>query len=243
MTARLRILLWPAIFSALVVGLLASLSAWQWRRLAWKEALIDRVETRARAEPVALPPRVEWSFLQAADYEFRHVRAAGRYDLEREALVFSKPPPGAGVEPGYQVLTPLVLEEGGTVLVDRGFIPLSQRALDARKREPRGRVEITGLMRAPQSRNLFTPADTPQSGVWYTSDAGAIASALQIADAAPFTLELDPGPPPAPGLPRPHGANVELTNNHLSYAVTWLLLALATVGGFLFYARGRLRAA
>lgn len=239
-SARLRPLLWPALLTALMVGSALTLSAWQWRRLAWKEALIERVETRSRAEPIAPPPRHDWPTLQPLDYEFRHVRAAGRYDLEREALVFSQPPAGAGVEPGYLILTPLLLDDGGAVLVNRGFIPLSKRASDARKREPAGHVVVTGLMRGPQTRNVFTPADTPQTGVWFTSDPGAIAASLQIADAAPFTIELDAaGPQGSEDLPRPYGANVELTNNHLSYAVTWLLLAVATLGGFLFYARSR----
>ncbi len=245
MNARLRSLLWPAILTALMVGLALGLSAWQWRRLAWKEALIERVEARSHEQPAALPGRRDWPSMPVEDYEFGHVRAAGRYDLDREALIFSMPPQGAGLEPGYLVLTPFLLDDGGTVLVDRGFIPLSKRPSEARKREPAGQIIITGLLRGPQARNAFTPADAPETGVWYTSDAKTIAAFLQIADAAPFTIDLDP---PAAGphsladdLPRPYGGNVELTNNHLSYAVTWLALAVATLGGFLFYARGRLR--
>lgn len=245
MNARLRSLLWPALLTALMVGLALGLSAWQWRRLAWKEALIERVESRSHEEPAALPPRRDWPSLQLQDHEFRHVRAAGRYDLGREALIFSKPPQGAGLEPGYLVITPLLLDDGGAVLVDRGFIPLSKRTSEARKREPAGQLVVTGLLRGPQARNLFTPADAPESGVWYTSDAKTIAAFLQIADAAPFTIELDAvaeGPHGvADDVPRPYGGNVELTNNHLSYAVTWLALAAAALGGFLFYARGRLR--
>lgn len=244
MKADLRSLLWPALFTTLVVGLLLGLSAWQWRRLAWKEALIERVESRSHGEPVSLPPRRDWPSMRVRDYEFTRVRAAGRYDLEREALIFSKPPQGAGLEPGYLVLTPLLLAEGGTVLVDRGFIPLSKRATDARKREPAGAIIVTGVLRGPQSRNPFTPGDTPEAGVWYTSDAANIAAVLGISDAAPFTIESDPSTAPqgaVDDLPRPYGGDVELINNHLSYALTWLLLAAAALGGFAFYARGRLR--
>lgn len=245
MSAYSRSLLGPALFTAVAVGLFLGLSAWQWRRLAWKEALIERVESRAHAEPTALPARADWPSLGAKDYEFRHVRASGRYDLEHEALIFAKPPEGAGVEPGFLVLTPFLLDDGGAILVDRGFIPASKRASDGRKREPAGRQIVTGLLRGPQTRNSFTPADTPEAGVWYTSDARNIADFLHIPDAAPFTLALDPPPPearvPAGDLPRAVGADVELTNNHLSYALTWLTLAAATLGGFLFYVRSRAR--
>jgi surfeit locus 1 family protein len=240
MRAEARALLWQAVFTAAMAALLLGLGAWQLRRLAWKEALIARVESRARAAPVAPPPRAGWPALKPADYDFLHVRAAGRFDFSREALIFARPPQGAtSPEPGYDVLTPFRLDDGGVILVDRGFIPLSRRRSEARRREP---VEIVGVLRAPQGRNLFTPADTPESGVWYTSDARAIAGFLKIDDAAPFTLELDPAPGEAtPDPPRPHGGEVELVNNHLSYAITWFSLAAAVTGGFAFYAIGRLR--
>lgn len=245
MRAEARALLGPAIFTALMAALLATLGVWQLRRLAWKEALIARVETRAEAAPIALPPREAWASMRAEEYDFLHVRATGRYDLAREALIYSPPPQGAGVEPGYRALTPFVLDEGGTILVDRGFVPLSRRPDETRKREPAGPLTILGVLRAPQARNIFTPADSPQTGEFYTSDPAAMAAAMEIADAAPFTLELDPPTPGAKradtGLPRVFGHNVELTNNHLSYAITWFSLAAATLGGFFFYAAGRLR--
>jgi surfeit locus 1 family protein len=244
MRAETRALIGPAVFSALMVALLATLGVWQLRRLAWKEALIERVETRAAAAPQALPPRAAWAAMQPDDYDFLHVRASGRYDLSREALIFSAPPQGAGVEPGYRIVTPFRLDEGGTILVDRGFLPLSRQADEARRREPEGPLVLTGVLRRPQARNIFTPADSPQSGLFYTSDPAALAAYLTAPDAAPFTLELDPpagAPPAAAGTPRAYGRNVELTNNHLSYAITWFSLAVATLGGFLFYAAGRLR--
>jgi surfeit locus 1 family protein len=244
MRAETRALIGPAVFSALMVALLATLGVWQLRRLAWKEALIERVETRAAAAPQALPPRAAWAAMQPDDYDFLHVRASGRYDLSREALIFSAPPQGAGVEPGYRIVTPFRLDEGGTILVDRGFLPLSRQADEARRREPEGPLVLTGVLRRPQARNIFTPADSPQSGLFYTSDPAALAAYLTAPDAAPFTLELDPpagAPPAAAGTPRAYGRNVELTNNHLSYAITWFSLAVATLGGILFYAAGRLR--
>ncbi|MBY6242065.1 SURF1 family protein [Methylosinus sp. Sm6] len=241
MRAEARALLGPAVFTALMVALSCTLGVWQLRRLAWKEALIAKVETRAHAAPVDLPPRSEWRSMRPEDYDFLHARATGRFDLAREALIFAPPPQGAGVEPGYRILTPFALEEGGVVLVDRGFLPISLRETEARRHEPTGKTTIVGVLRSPQARNLFTPADDPNAGLFYTSDAPAIAAALKLEDAAPFTLELDAGDsaPHAPDLPRAYGANVELVNNHLSYAVTWFSLAAAIFGGFVFYARSR----
>lgn len=240
MRTEARALLGPALFSVFMVALLAGLGVWQMRRLAWKEALIARVETRAAAAPAEAPPRARWAELAPEDYDFLHVRVSGRFDLSREALIFSAPPAGAGIEPGYRVIAPFVLDAGGTILVDRGFLPLSRRADETRKREPSGEVTLIGVLRGPQARNFFTPADAQQEGIFYTSDAPILAAYLELADAAPFMLELDPAEP-KPGLPRVFDHNIELANNHLSYAITWFSLAAAVAGGFAYYAMARLR--
>jgi surfeit locus 1 family protein len=240
MRTEARALLGPALFTAAMVALLAGLGVWQLRRLAWKEALIAHVETRATAAPVEAPPRGQWAALAPNDYDFLHARVSGHFDLSREALIFSAPPSGAGVEPGFRVIAPFLLDAGGAVLVDRGFLPISLRADETRKREPSGDVTLTGLLRGPQARNLFTPADSQQQGLFYTSDPRSLAAYLQLTDAAPFLLELDPSAP-ARGLPRVYDHNIELANNHLSYAITWFSLAAAVAGGFAFYAMGRLK--
>ena len=105
---------------------------------------------------------------------------------------------------------------------------------------------MTGLMRAPQSRNMFTPVDDLQRGIFYTSDPKAISEFLHIGDAAPFIVVLDPpgkdGSGAAGDLPRPVSTGADLANNHLSYAVTWFGLAAALVVIFIIFARSRLRA-
>jgi surfeit locus 1 family protein len=244
MTAKLRGLLFPAVGAGLAFLLLIGLGSWQLRRLAWKEALIERIETRTKLAPADLPLRRDWLTLTSDDYDFRHVRASGRFDPTREALIFANPPAGLGPEPGFFVLTPFELEDGGVVLVNRGFIAASKQRDDARRRWPQGQQTLTGLMRAPQSRNLFTPADDPERGVWFTSDAKEIAESLHIAEAAPFTLLLDPQGAGEPGaaenLPRPVASGVDIVNNHLSYAVTWFGLAAALAVVFVAYARSKM---
>lgn len=242
---RARALLWPAVFAGLTVALLVGLGFWQLRRLGEKEALIARIETRATAAPAEAPPRAEWRSLAPNDYDFRHVQVSGRYLPARDALIYAPPPEGFGPEPGYLVLTPFELTRGGVVLVDRGFLAGSRATAAARQKAPDAETTITGLMRAPQTRNLFTPADEPSRSVWYTRDPAAIASTLGLADAAPFSVSLDAPPlgAPAPdGVPRPVAGAPSLVNNHLSYAFTWFSLAAALVVIFALYARNALGA-
>lgn len=243
MTSRARALLWPGVATAVLFALLMSLGVWQVRRLGEKEALIARVESRAHATPTEAPSRDRWPALVPADYDFSHVTARGRYVPGRDALIFMKPPEGFGLEPGYLVVTPFALADGGQILVERGFVPLSRVKDAAGRAPPTGETEIAGLMRAPQSRNMFTPGDTPQLGIWYTREPASIAATLGLADAAPFTIALEAPASPGPnGYPRLVPVAPEFPNNHFTYALTWFSLAAALVVVFGIFARGRLAA-
>lgn len=242
MNAKARSLLSPAVCASLAFALLVDLGLWQMRRLGEKEALIARIETRARAAPGDLPQRADWPKLEAQDYDYAHVRATGRFDLEREALIFSPTPLGAGGEPGYLVVTPFVLETGGVVLVDRGFVAQSKAGDGARRNQPNAVATIAGLMRAPQRRNSFTPADDPGRGLWYTRDPVKIATFLHLDDSAPFVVEQDAGEPASrDGLFRTRHDAPDVPNNHLGYAVTWFGLAGALAIVFATFARSRLK--
>ncbi|ULO24706.1 SURF1 family protein [Methylocystis sp. SB2] len=238
MNAAVRALLGPAVATTLLFALLVSLGFWQVRRLGEKEALIARVEQRSTQSPQPIPPPDRWASLRAEDYDFMHVRAAGRFIGGRDALVFAAPPEGASREPGYWLITPFALMGGGLVLVDRGFLPASKAGDAAVRAAPPGEVTLVGLLRAPERRNPFTPADQPEKGVFYARDPLAIAGALGLADAAPFALVLDAVPAAGPDWPRPAGGVPTIVNNHFSYAVTWFSLSLALLVVFGIYARG-----
>jgi surfeit locus 1 family protein len=243
MSVSRRSLALQGVAAGLLFAALVGLGLWQLRRLEWKEALIARIETRIRAAPTDLPPQRDWARLAPDDYEYLRVGLRGRLDPTREALLFSAPPKGAGDEPGYYVLSPFVLASGGAVLVNRGFAPQSRRDDPARRRTPaEDDIEIVGALRAPQSRNAFTPADDPAKGVWYTRDPEKMAASLGLADAAPFVLDQEPGDGPAPdGLFRARLEAAEIPNSHFAYAVTWFTLAFVLAVMFAIYASGAIR--
>lgn len=233
----------PAIAAAICFAILVALGVWQLQRLAWKEALIAQIDARVHQPPEALPPQSQWAGLKPDDYEYRHVRARGSY-LPGEILIFRSSAPAAAdrnAGPGYQVMAPFALDGGGAVLVNRGFAPLAWKDKpDMRTTPPAGEVEISGLMRGPEERNPFTPADDPAKGLFYTRDPAAMATALKLADPAPFALDLD-ADPAAKGWPHGGATELNIPNNHLSYAWTWFGLAATLVGVFGVWARGRAR--
>lgn len=240
MSRGARALLWPAVATALAFVLLLNLGFWQLRRLGEKEALIARVETRAHLAPQDFPPSDDR--LLPNDYDFRRIRMRGHYLPGQDAFIFMRPPDGQGREPGFMVVTPFAVSAGSLVLVERGFVPASKVEDVAGRVPPAGEVVVTGLMRAPQSRNVFTPADDPAKRIWFTRDPARIASALGLEKAAPFTLALqEPSSAGPNGFPALAPATPEFVNNHLSYAFTWFSLAGALLVVFGIFARERLK--
>lgn len=236
MSPRRASLIWPATFTAVATAVLVALGVWQLHRLAWKEGLIAEIETRANATTQPLPPIGEWPSLRPEDYEYRHVVAEGTFDNRKEALVFRASGGGAGREPGYFVLTPLRLKGGGIVIVNRGFVPLDRKAQSSRLAGLiQGKTEVIGLMRQPELRNLFTPADNPAAGAFFTRDPDTIAKHFGLAPAAPFSIDADDMPVPG-GWPKGGATERNLPNNHFSYALTWFGLALALIGVFAAFA-------
>jgi surfeit locus 1 family protein len=244
MSARLRSLLWLGLLALPAFAGLIGLGFWQLDRLAWKEALIAEVEARVAAPPVDAPPEADWAKLSPSDYEYRHVRLAGTYEFAHQALVFRAldQPRGRFSGPGYLILTPLRLADGAHVIVNRGFVPADQKArFAAESGEGPINITVTGLMRASEPRTWFTPADDPARGEWFTRDPGAIAAALKLTRAAPFTIDAD-ATGNAGDLPQGGETILAFPNNHLGYAFTWFGMALALAGVFCAFAVTRLRA-
>ncbi len=240
-------LLIPAL---LVFAVLIALGTWQIERKAWKEELIAALTERLAAPPAALPAPATWPRLDPARDEYRRVTFTATFDHGKEALIyvaasaFRPDVPGGGT--GYWVFTPARLPDGAYVIVNRGFVPEARKDAASRTAgQIAGAVEIVGVMRWPDARPGFSPADDPQHNLWFTRDPLAIAAAKGLnqglSPAAPFYVEQESPVPPG-GLPQPGKLVVRLRNEHLQYAVTWYGLALVLIVVFVVWARGSGRA-
>lgn len=235
-----RGLILPALATLVALAILVSLGTWQLRRLEWKEGLIARMQSRVHAPPQPLPPRDAWPKLPLPDYEYLRVAVRGTFEHEREVYVFHAG--GSGVlEPGWLVMTPLRLASGGRIVVNRGFVPMALQ--DPAKRaegQIAGETQVTGLLRAPEPRNPFTPADKPGARVMHVKDPAAIASLFGLEDVAPFLMDAEAAPV-AGGWPKGGQTTMSIPNNHFSYARTWYGLAITLVIVFGLFAARRLR--
>jgi surfeit locus 1 family protein len=240
--ARRPALIAPGLSALLGVCFLCGLGVWQLQRLAWKEALIARVAMRMQMSfaPPA-PAEAEWPNVNAEADEYRRVRVTGtfRHDLEALCYELLSDAKGKFSGPGYWVLTPIETAGGAAVVVNRGFVPL-ERKDPATRREGQiaGVVTVTGLLRMPERRSWFTPADDPAHHLWQVRDPAAIAAAYGLARTSPFFIDADASPPG--GLPEGGETKLVFPNRHLEYAITWFGLAFTLVVVFIAFARKQL---
>lgn len=234
---RFRPLPGMTFWAVLAFLVLIGLGVWQVQRLHEKEQLLATIAERMASPETPVDSVVR---LPVPDMEWRRVSAKGRFLHDKEAYVYATE---FDLGLGVHVLTPLVLDEGDTILVDRGFVPLASKAPESREAgQMDGEVTVSGIVRLEGERNLFTPATDEGQRMWYWRDIDGIARTLGLMLGAPIVIVADQPANPG-GLPRFAGYRVDIPNNHLQYALTWFGLAATLLGVYLVYhvRNGRLK--
>ena len=207
-----------------LTALFAGLGIWQLQRLAWKNELIAAVEARAELAPDPILPAALWDGIFPDDYDFRPLTLSGEFAPDAPVLVFTSlaEPRGAFGGPGFWVMQLFVLQGGGRIWVNRGFVP--EGGAGAVPPAPSGSQVLSGLMRRPEQANWFSPAADPANRRDFIRDPGRFPAPEGVPGAvvAPFTVDLLAG---VEALPQAGETVLEFPNRHFEYALTWLALA------------------
>jgi surfeit locus 1 family protein len=221
----------PTLFAAAItiaaVVVFVRLAFWQLGRASEKEAL--QAEYAAGQRSV-----VELTAANAAGLaQYQRVRARGHYDSAHQILLDSMP--SAMGQPGYRVVTPFELEQGGWVLVDRGW----HRPGATRSDIPDVAVGEDARSLAGQLSHLPRPgvrlAEPGSSGeswprVMNYPDHARVEQVLDRKVLQGLVL-LDANQPD--GYERAWQARTDMgTGQHLGYAVQWFAFAIAAVALF-----------
>jgi surfeit locus 1 family protein len=212
-----------------------ALGTWQVYRWDRKKKILAYREDRRVAPPLPLPPP---DVLDAEALEFRRVTARGRFDHFFEVRVGPKMVEGTA---GDFLLTPLLLEDGRRVLVNRGFVPrdlTGTGAGAAAVTRPQETVDLTGVVRKSEEKRFFTPDNDAARGLWFWMDHTALGEACGGLD---YGVRLDAvrssdaqrDEPPVGGQ-----TVYYVPNNHVTYIATWYGLTVALAAMSL---RGRAR--
>ncbi|MFV3075792.1 SURF1 family protein [Niveispirillum fermenti] len=225
----------PVTIATLVaLAILIGLGTWQMDRLAWKTDLIAHIDAGLAAGPVDLPGDAPGAMV----WEYRRVRVTGYFLHDHESYIGPRLYTGTDgrQHQGVHVLTPLVRADGaGTVLVDRGWVPLDRRDPATRADgQVVGTVTVTAIARVPQGQGFMQPDNRPDKRDFFWLDMGALAAIAGVDRLAPLVLQADDTPNPG-GLPIGGRTIIQLKNDHLSYALTWYGLALTLVGVYIAF--------
>ena len=218
----------PRLLATVVVVAFVWLGLWQLERAAFKERLFSGYEQAAGASARVVQTVAEVDrMLAGAQVPFLRVRARGTYLNGRQFLLDNRVHEGRA---GYEVLTPLVLSDGGVLIVDRGWLPVGRSRQNLPMVEvASGLVEVSGLLsdfpRPGLDIGLAVQGDDwPKIANYPTS------KELQQALGRPVAvgmLRLDAGLPG--GYVRDWEPRVMGPMRHYGYAVQWFALALTVI--------------
>lgn len=221
---------WLVILGLAAFALLLALGTWQVKRLVWKEGLIAAIDMRVASRPQPLAD-IEKQLAETGDVDYWPVTVAGTFHHEGERHFFAT----HEGQSGYFVYTPLELDDGRLVFVNRGFVPFDRKEAASRPEgQVEGREEIAGLARnrLDEKPNFFMPDNDPSRNIFYWKDIDVMARTSGLGasgDYLPFFIDADATPNPG-GLPVGAVTLIELPNSHLQYAITWYGLAAALAG-------------
>jgi cytochrome oxidase assembly protein ShyY1 len=218
---------WVAGHLLVLVLTAAFITAGFWQIARNAETRDERSEQRAAfARPA---PDIAEVDTQTAAAGNERVSATGTYDASHQWLLRGR---SRGGRTGFDVLTPLRLDNGDTIIVDRGWVAADEiEAATNAANVPDGPVTVRGrLQRASELRTGETAREERGLASLPRVDTERLESDTGYDLLPAYVLAQSQDPPPsddAPALPQPDAAD----SPHILYAVQWFsFAAIALIG-------------
>lgn len=213
------------------------LGIWQLDRLAQRRAFNAHVLGMRALPPLDLNATTP-SDLTAMEY--RAVQVRGTYDFEHQVALRNQ---YYDNQYGYHLLTPLRLDDGRAILIDRGWIPAEGNASpDAwRAYDEPGEVALEGIIRLGRAKPDLGGVPDPTLAPGQTRlDFWNAVNLERIAGQIPYPLlpvYIQPNMNPADDQPPiPYQPEIEISEGpHLGYAFQWFTFAAILLLGYPFY--------
>ncbi|MCX5587514.1 SURF1 family protein [Streptomyces erythrochromogenes] len=226
------------LIALVLIPVMIKLGFWQYHRHVHRVAQNQLIEANLRAKPVPMTEVTSPGHkVPRADF-WRAVTATGTYDSAHEVVVRMRTSNDDKV--GFHVVTPLVLSDGGVVLVDRGWVVGGDdpRAYPPVPAAPAGEVTVTGRLKADETSGGSGIKDRkglPDRQVMLINSEQQAASLGRPVLGG--YLELT-DPAPADGSPETVAdPDHDSIGAHMAYAVQWWLFASAVPVGWLVLVR------
>ena len=222
--------------SVLGVAVTARLGWWQLDRAAQKHALQAALDTQRALPPLAAADLAADAAAAALQHH-RSVLLQGRWLPEATLYLDNRQMAG---RPGFFVLTPLLLDDGTAVVVQRGWQPRSMldRTAVVAPVTPLGNVHITGRI-APAPARLYEFEAAASGPIRQNVDLGALASEWRLRLRPLSVLQEDAAPterqPVAGDLLRQWPRPAADVHKHYGYAFQWFALSALMLGLYVWF--------
>lgn len=220
------------LLTALLLPLMLSLGFWQLRREAEKLELQAAWDARQVEAPVALA-----TVDVAEDQQYRQVYLSGYFDNAHVFLLDNRTYEG---QVGYEVIVPLVADNGTVALVNRGWQPLGTSRAELPVIAPvEGAVMIAASIYQPVGDAFLLGSELEADGWPKVIQAldpprlAALAGYDAVDKVFPYSLRLGEASPGA--LIRYWPVISTTPEKHRGYAVQWFLMATALLALYFYY--------
>ena len=206
----------------LFAAVCSGLGLWQLARRADALTEMGKVEATYAADPVPLADALPGLESFSESQKWLPVVMTGTYLADDELIVRNRP---LQINPGFEVLTPLLLADGSVFIVNRGWLPTGQTA-DAPASvpaAPSGVVTVVARLKAGEPVLAGRSATGNQIATINLDDVAGRLGLPTYTGAYGLMATEDPAPDERPvAVTRP----VKDEGPHLSYAFQWFVFAL-----------------
>ncbi|MEV1047420.1 SURF1 family protein [Streptomyces sp. NPDC049916] len=225
-----------------LIPTMIELGFWQFHRHEHRVAQNGLISRNLEAQPVPVADLTSPGHTVPREDYWRAVSATGTFDTEHEVVVRRRTSQDDQI--GVHVLTPLDLRDGGTVLVNRGWVPAApnQTAYPDVPPAPRGEVTVTGRLKADEttgSSGIKDLAGLPDRQVMLinSEQQSQLLSRKVLGGYVEQTAPRPAGNSPEQ-IAAPDDSSI---GPHMAYAVQWWLFVAAVPVGWLILVRRELR--
>jgi surfeit locus 1 family protein len=213
-------------------ALTARLGFWQLDRAAQKTALQQALQQQR-----ALPPLPQAELARGAAelpaQLHRRVRLQGRWLAVHTVFLENRQMNG---QPGFYAVTPLQLDDGSAVLVQRGWVPrdLLDRTRVVAPPPPEGMVQVLGRI-APGPARLYEFDGAASGAIRQNLDVTSFARETGLPLRPLAVVQEDEAKPSGDGLLRLWPQPATGVEKHHGYAFQWFALCALIIGLYVWF--------
>ncbi len=218
-----------------------ALSNWQWHRLHARQTYNVEIQAEIDQAPVPISDLLAFndeSRVVPDKSQWRTVELTGTWLPSQQVLVRKK---SLESNLGLWVVTPLKLDDGTVVMINRGWTAAANSAVDSPvvAEVPKGMIEVLGRIRDVPARTKPGPTDLPEGQVDRIIPMEILNSPDTLSNAY---VEMTASRPESKSseirtLPEP-----EVTEGaHRSYALQWMFFEIMTVIGWTILVRNEFK--